>query len=68
MIFPDVLLDVVEYVHDVVENVHDVMREVVDYDDDDDDVARVHDGDVEAIETGNDAFVFVRMMMMTDYK
>jgi hypothetical protein len=63
MIFPDVLLDEVEYVHDV-------MMEVVDYDDeDDDDVARDHDGDAEAIEIeiGNDAFVFVRMMM-TDYK
>jgi hypothetical protein len=71
MIFPDVLLDEVEYVHDVMvevaENVHDVMMEVVDYDDDD--VARDHDGDAEAIEivTGNDAFVFVEMMM-TDYK
>jgi len=56
---------------EVVENVHDVMMEVVDYDDDDDDdVARDHDGDAEAIEieTGNDAFVFVRRMMMTDYK
>jgi hypothetical protein len=63
MIFPDVLLDEVEYVHDV-------MMEVVDYDDeDDDDVARDHDDDAEVIEiaTGNDAFVFVRMMM-TDYK